>query len=83
MPKNIFLSAVRKAARQRSCQRERMMSPEAMPLARGLGMAQIPNERKAVESAKTQPLFYLCGVTPQLPFAASLLSIRIPQATAQ
>jgi hypothetical protein len=36
---NIILSALRKAARQRSGQRERMMCPEAMPLARGLGMA--------------------------------------------
>src|SRR5579872_7624074 len=32
------------------------MCPEAMPLARGLGMAQIPKTPKAVESPGTQPL---------------------------
>src|SRR5712672_3118336 len=68
--KIIFLSAVRKAARQRSGQRERMMSPEAMPLARGLGTAQVPKTIKAVESWGFNRFVYFGGFKPQPPFAA-------------
>jgi hypothetical protein len=59
-----------------------MMCPEAMPLARGLGMAQIPKTTKAVESPGLNRFVYFGGFKPRLTFAA-LLSLRIPQGMAQ
>ena len=83
---NIILSAVRKAARQRSGQRERMTDSKGQrPLARGLGMAQIPKTPKAVESPGLNRFVYSGGFKPRLPFAAwpLPLSFRIPQVTAR
>ena len=53
----IILSGGRKGARQRSGQRERVRSPEATPLARGLGTAQVPKSKKRLSQSETQPPF--------------------------
>jgi hypothetical protein len=83
---NILLSAVRKAARQRYGQRERVMDSKGLHLlARGLGMAQVPKTSKAVEFSRLNRFFYSGGFKPRLPFAAWPLppSFRIPQGMAR
>ena len=83
---------------KRKGQRERVMSPEALPLARvwagvkpsgrvsaGVMTAQIPKQREKRLSREAQPLALSPRFKRRLPFAAySLLpSLRIPPMTAQ
>ena len=53
---NIILSAVRKAARQRSGQRERVMESRGNASGAGLGDGASPQNTKSGRAVETQPL---------------------------